>query len=535
MNDASMPSSTELRADAPSETIAEQVVEQHTVTFREHILVVACTNFLSFYVSVPSVCMALGLNVKGQIQRMKRTPALETGLRLLPLETRGGVQSTYCLNVEWLDSWLGGIRAKNLQIDSSHIDAYCRALIEAVYDVFHRVGRFSNEPWLASYMKHTQAPFEVAESPGEDPLLQQKLAILATIPPPALTERFTATDSLVDRSMREATLAREDSWEIDEDTRIFSTSNHLQIYLGTPQKPLDLPEAQDKIRQLGGSTILTARVVMGLWNLRRGDSRLSINGSAAIHIDEIFAWRGLQKHQRAIRPGSSRQRTDGYRTEQKQQVLEDLKLLASCCVRGHCTVSVKGRHKTFYINGPYLRYSTVTTLNLWGEEEIVGFFLSPGDWITTYEAHDSDFLVEIDRRVFLLNPQNEQHELRLALYLVERWRQQAKQGNYNQSLSMIDLLTASMIPIDRVNITRFATRIEDALHHLWERGILGAKPVPLTPVDKSKTRWSNDWLASQWRLIPPLEVVDTGTRTAKTFSISSKERRTPPVRENKEG
>jgi hypothetical protein len=494
----------------------EQVTEQHTILFQGDTLAVVFTNYRAFYVSIPSVCAALGLNVKGQIQRMKRTPLLTDGLHFLSLETRGGVQRVYCLHIEWIDYWLGSIRLKGLQVPATKIEVYRRELPAAVYDVFHRVGSLKGQPWLSNYLQQTPAPFELVEPPGEDPLLEQKLTMLTNIPPPNLTEQFTVTASQVDRSMREATLAREDLWEADDSTRIFSASNNLQIYLGTPQSPLDLSEAQEKIRQLGGSTVLTARVVMGLWNLRRNDSRLAINGSAAIHIDEIFAWRGLQKHQRSAYPGASRQRTDGYRTEQKHQVLRDLSLLASCCVRGHCTVNIKGRRKTFYINGPYLRYSVVTTPTIWGEEEIVGFFLSPGDWIATYEAHDRDYLVEIDRRIFLLNPQNEQHELRLALYLIELWRQLAKQGSYGQPITMIELLTASMIPVDKVNVTRFVARIENALEELWKRGILGARPEPILPIDKNKTRWGNEWLNSQWILVPPFEITEhMTTRQAK--------------------
>ncbi len=497
-----------LQAEPASLNISfeEQATGQHIILFQGDTLTVVFTNYQTCYVSVPSVCTALGLNGKGQIQRMKRTPLLTDGLHLLSLETRGGAQRVYCLHVEWIDYWLGSVRLKGLQVPATKIEVYRRELPTAIYDVFHRAGNLKGQPRLSNYLQQTPAPFELVEPPGEDPLLEQKLSMLANIPPPDLTERFTVTASQIDRSMREATLAREDLWEADDSTRIFSASNNLQIYLGTPHSPLDLSEAQEKIRQLGGSTVLTARVVMGLWNLRRNDSRLAINGSAAIHIDEIFAWRGLQKHQRSAYPGATHQRTDGYRTEQKRQVLRDLSLLASCCVRGHCTVNIKGRRKTFYINGPYLRYSVVTTPTTWGEQEVVGFFLSPGDWIATYEAHDHDFLVEIDRRIFLLNPQNEQHELRLALYLVELWRQLAKQGSYGQPIPMIELLTASMIPVDKVNVTRFAARIENALEVLWKRGILGAKPEPIHPIDKNKTRWGNDWLISQWILVPPFEI-----------------------------
>ena len=498
------------RLALPASLLEEQVVDQHTITFQDDVLTVVYTNHLSFYVTLPSLCVALSLNVKGQVQRIKRSPPLAKGFRLLALDTRGGRQQMYCLHVEWLVEWLASIRLKSVQSAlEEKVAVYQKELPTAVYDIFHRVGHLKDQPWLKSYFDRTPAPFEKIEAVVvDDSLNKEKLMILATLPPSELTARFTSTDNQIDRSMREAVFAQEEQWEVDANTRIFSASNNLQIYLGSPESPLELSDAQEKIRALGGSTTLTARVVMGLWNLRRGDARLSLNGSAAINIDEIFDWRGLKKHQRSIYPGAHRKRTDGYRPEQKQQVLNDLALLASCCVRGHCTVTIKGRKKTFYINGPYLRYSTVTTENIWGEQEIVGFFISPGDWITTYELYEDDYLAEIDRRVFQLNPQNEQHELRIALYLVEQWRQQAHEGYETAPLVMNDLLTASMIPLDKINMTRFANRIEDALDNLWKRGII-QQPVLLTPIDKGKARWGNDWLMAQWRIPAPQEIMDT--------------------------
>jgi len=71
---------------------------------------------------------------------------------------------------------------------------------------------------------------------------------------------------------------------------------------------------------------------------------------------------------------------------------------------------------------------------------------------------------------------------------------------------MIDLLRASMIEIDEVNLTsRFAGRIEAALFKLYEREILGDAPRCLTVIDKTRN-WGRAWLDSLWRLVPQLDV-----------------------------
>src|SRR5216684_2192845 len=46
----------------------------------------------------------------------------------------------------------------------------------------------------------------------------------------------------------------------------------LEVYLGTREHPLELPQALKHIRLLSESTILTARIVLGLWNMRRNNA-----------------------------------------------------------------------------------------------------------------------------------------------------------------------------------------------------------------------------------------------------------------------
>ena len=121
-----------------------------------------------------------------------------------------------------------------------------------------------------------------------------------------------------------------------------------------------------------------------------------------------------------------------------------------------------------------------------------------------YAAYNNVYVTEMQRRIFQLHPQNDRLALRMSLYLVEHWRYLARGQKYQTPLVMADLLAASMIPVDKANLTsRFAPRVEAALQKLYEQGIVGDKPVCLTLVDRTKAHWGADWLASSWCITPP--------------------------------
>ena len=324
---------------------------------------------------------------------------------------------------------------------------------------------------------------------------------------PQVTLTMSIPDYRPDQAFREASLAKKDRWQPAEGAISYHASNTLEVYLGTPQHPLELPQALKQIRQLSESTVLTARIILGLWNTRRHNARVSQNGSVAILLEEILQWQGIQKHSRVAHPGTTKRYTDGYRTEQKQRVLQDLALLASCNVRGTCDIVVKGKTIVIEVDGPYLRYSVVSRKTGNDEKVIIGFLVSPGDWITTYEQHQHVALAEVDSHIFKLNPQNDRYALRLALYLTERWREQAKRGDFSNPVVMSDLLSASMIEVDERHLTnRFVPRIEEALAQLVQMEIIG-KFLCLTPLDREQARWGKEWLASNWEILPPLKLV----------------------------
>jgi hypothetical protein len=325
---------------------------------------------------------------------------------------------------------------------------------------------------------------------------------------PEVLSSMAVTNYRPDQAMREASLAQKDQWKPGIGGELlYLASNTLEVYLGTRERPLELPQALKQIRQLSESTVLTGRILLGLWNIRRYNHRVSKNGSVAVLLEEILQWQGIQKHSRVAHPGTTKRYTDGYRTEQKQRVIQDLVLLASCNVRGTCTITVKGKSAAIEVDGPYMRYSVVSRKTGPGEKSIIGFLVSPGDWISTYEQHHHQYLAEVDSQIFKLNPQNDRYALRLALYLTERWREQAQEGNFSTPITMADLLAASMIAVDERHLTvRFIPRIEAALAQLEAMGVIG-KHVCLTPINTTQARWGKEWLASRWEILPPLQLI----------------------------
>jgi hypothetical protein len=345
--------------------------------------------------------------------------------------------------------------------------------------------------------------------PGIESNLSQReqLAIISRIPANEPHEELLVPNYQPDRAIREAVLAQSEDWKLEADRLAYAASNQLSVYLGNQRNPLPVEEALSTIREFNASTVLTARIALAIWHRRRYEQHLAKNGAAALRLDEILAMRGFKKRSMPAYPesGSPSRYTIGYRPEDKQAILLDLSLLQRCFVRGECTVMVAGKWQQFSVDDAYLRYSVVYRKTGRGRE-ISGLFVSAGDWINVYEDQGALFLAAVEQKVFQLNPHDEQHELRIALFLTERWREQARHGNYDEPISMQDLLDESVIPIDKKHAYRFIPRIEDALHQLFVKGILGAEPLCLNLPNRETPRWTGAWLASQWVLLPPAEI-----------------------------
>jgi hypothetical protein len=354
--------------------------------------------------------------------------------------------------------------------------------------------------------KHQDYPFL---SVGNHPGLKQPQWLLANVPKVNSAGRLAITNYQEDRAVREAILAGAARWEavLQPPQLRYVASNRLQVYRSAMDQFQPGNGTKDALIVQSARTILTARILLGLWNSRRDDPYLSYNGSAVIRADEILAWRGVQKHQRIAYPGAAKRFSDGYQGKHKQQVARDIELLQQYYLHGYHTLVVQGNIVHLQVNSPYLQIVPLGETSV-GGGIASGYLVSPGNWIDDYIFHKHTFLAEIDRSIFQLHPQNDQLALRIALYLVEQWRLQARTGGYKEPILMSQLLSASMISVDKANLTsRFAPRIEAALQKLYTQGVLGEVPLCLSCVDKTKAQWGKDWLASYWSIQPPQSLI----------------------------
>ena len=119
----------------------EQATEQKLIPFEGDELAAALTPGGIVYVSLPSMCKALGLPTNTQIQRIKRTKSLIKGLRLIPLSTKGGFQRANCLRVDKVALWLAGVETSRMKNDEfrAKVEIYQEELAPAAAQVFMRV------------------------------------------------------------------------------------------------------------------------------------------------------------------------------------------------------------------------------------------------------------------------------------------------------------------------------------------------------------------------------------------------------------
>ena len=359
------------------------------------------------------------------------------------------------------------------------------------------------------------ASFAAEEGEMDDPTTAQswdEIHLLASINPKLIEERLLIPNYPEDEAVRRAALDRS-SWKSTGD-QAFYPHGSLEVQLRRYGDPLPLDEVERLLERLGVRALLTVRIALGLWNLRRYDQRLCRNGSAAIHIEELLYWLGTEKHRKLV---GARRRTDGWRREAIEAVARDLEQAEALWVSGRRRVKINGRFKEFEVDSAYIQVSWVLRRMGDGRSRPYGCFIRPGDWLNVYEEHDIYFLAPFNRRIFELHPQNDQYALRIALYLSERWRKESWKRAYNTPMSMQALLYGSAIAVPSTNIGRFAARIEAALTTLQERNIIGPyeRCVPDEHVRGRIDR--SAWLAAHWCVTPPADIVDDLNNAVRPF------------------
>lgn len=356
-----------------------------------------------------------------------------------------------------------------------------------------------------------------------DEIKQQELMRLVSELTPS--QQIMVTNHPPERAVREASLASKKRWKSRQSGMYYVASNELVVSLGTPEVPLDLEEAREEIKKLGVHTTLTDRILFWYWNIRRRGPLRQENGSVPVLLIEVLRMLGVDKHKKLAYPGTQNDKTytDGYRAEHKERIIRNVAILSAFQVEG--PVLKAGFSNTIEVQGPYLR-SSIIRRKFAGQKTIVGFFVSPGDWVNSLDLSDDSQLTRIDEAIFQLDPQNDQHAIRLSLYLAERWRDHAHHRAFDEPIKMIDLLAASMIEIDYNNLTsRFAERIDRAFETLESKGIIGGIQY-LTPLDCNQPNLGRAWLSRSLRILPPEKFTQTLLAPAELHALpESKQRR----------
>jgi P22_AR N-terminal domain len=118
----------------------EQVIEQQIVPFMGDDLAATLAPGGHIYITLPGMCSALGLNTRGQLQRIQRTRTLSKGLRRISIKTKGGFQHLNCLRIDLVALWLAGVQPGSIKGElRAKIEAYQDELAPVATQVFMRV------------------------------------------------------------------------------------------------------------------------------------------------------------------------------------------------------------------------------------------------------------------------------------------------------------------------------------------------------------------------------------------------------------
>lgn len=485
----------------------KQSMRQYAIPFPEGQINLVVDEQDVCWVSLPSICMALSLNTRGQLQRIQRTPDLAVGLCRLLLSTSGGPQQINCLHVELLSPWLESL--KNAQPE--HYTRFLQGVSESAALLQTPEGReqwTNRNPSPSTQDDISSAAYQLLLPLDEElPEQTQETHVVATALP-GLVQALVVTNYPEDRAIREATFAKSAAWREEPLRRrpYYLASNEVRVSLGDPAHPLIVEDAQAALQGLQESTVLAARYILGRWHIAREQGLLAKEGSVLIQAEEFLEWRGIQPHSRAVYPGAEVRQIDGYEQKYLDQVHQDIKLLELFHLQGQHRLLVGDQIHQLTIDGPYIRATLVQE----SESGQTAYLIAPGGWINIWiaatESQGGLWIAELDRRIFRLHPHNDQLALRLALFLTEHWQMHLAAGLNVVPLRMEELLTASMISIDRANLTlRFAPRVEAAIQKLVEQGIVG-QARPQEPLLK-QGYWGKAWLAMTWEITPPIELV----------------------------
>lgn len=121
-------------------------IEQKSVDFYGDELTAVRANDSRIYASLNQMCHALGLNARGQSQRIDRHTVLSRGKGVCKIHTPGGEQSTVVLRVDLVPLWLAGVRAKMVNEDiRPKLERFQEEAATVLWEAFQE-GRLTTDP-----------------------------------------------------------------------------------------------------------------------------------------------------------------------------------------------------------------------------------------------------------------------------------------------------------------------------------------------------------------------------------------------------
>ena len=122
------------------ETALARTEQRRVTVLAEDEIVAVRTPDGAIYLPVKPLCLNLGINERGQIQRIRRDKAMAEGLRQLRVETPArGLQPTQCLLLDFVPYWLSTVDIARVQPDAQdRLLAYKTWVIRKVFEAFQQ-------------------------------------------------------------------------------------------------------------------------------------------------------------------------------------------------------------------------------------------------------------------------------------------------------------------------------------------------------------------------------------------------------------
>jgi len=235
------------------------------------------------------------------------------------------------------------------------------------------------------------------------------------------------------------------------------------------------------------------------------ENSLSSYDLVDVKFDELLSFRQLKR-----KIGGAGRR-GGFERLQREKVQEVLYVIQNLFVKidrvivynraGKVQKSIKGNVFNFYDmqNDVYsLEYSTFQHV----------FKIKVGKIFHDYLSGSSRQIKLLHKKTITYHTHQKLLEKKLIRYISWRWRTQARNSNYLQSIKMKTLLNQINYTIKKLSPARFRDRVEKALDQLLEDGIVGNWQYEYWDENIVRKKfWIDDWLETKIIIFPPQIII----------------------------